>query len=169
MESLSSYCKRHSIPKSTAHKHLQALGISTADGVTQDAIAALETRWPSQPQPAVIPEVVEYPTAAGDPLALYQPAQSQSLTFGHYRAPDRSAETIAAMQAAAALAGGSAEQQQNFLAAIVANSQQLGQQAGMVAGLSFAQSFEQSQQAILDQLAASKGLGKHQAGGECPN
>ena len=166
MESLSSYCKRHSIPKSTAHKHLTQLGISTAAGMTQDAIEALETRWPSQPQPAVIPEVVEYPTAAGDPLALYQSQQS-GLTFGHYRAPDRSAETIAAMRAAAELSGGSAEQQQNFLAAIVANSQQLGQQAGMVAGLSFAQSFEASQQAILDQIAASKGLGKH--GGECPS
>ena len=165
MESLSSYCRRNSIPKSTAHKHLTQLGISTAAGMTQDAIAALEQRWPSQPQPAVIPEVME--PAAGDPLALYQ-SQPAALTFGHYQATDRSQETIAAMRAAAELAGGSAEQQQNFLAAIVANSQQLGQQAGMVAGLSFAQSFEASQQAILDQLAASKGLGK-QHGGECPS
>ncbi len=167
MESLSSYCKRNSIPKSTAHKHLQDLGISVTDGLGQSAVTALQRRWPKQPQPAVTPDVLEPQAASGDPLARYE--QPETLSFGRYQAPDRRNGTLAAMQQVIGVAKDSAEQQQNFLAAVMAANEQLGEQAGMLAGLKFAQGFERSQQAVMDQLAASKGLGKQQAGVEYPS
>ena len=167
MESLHSYCKRYDIPKSTAYKHLKDLGISVTHGLSQDGIAALQRRWPSQPQAAITPDVLEPQTATSDPLALYE--ESQTLTFGHYQAPDRRQSTLSAMEQAMGLAGDSANQQTNFIDALMAANEQLGEQAGMLAGLKFAQGYERSQQAVLDHLAAKKGLGKHQTEGEPPS
>jgi len=88
--SLSAFCKARNLPKSTVYKFLKAENFDTSNGLSQEAIAAIESYFGAEPEPEPAPltivegnhsTAIETPTYEGLTVDLAQFRDSEALVI----------------------------------------------------------------------------------------
>lgn len=153
MQSLSSFCKQHDLPKTTVRRFLVDEGFDTSNGLSREAIAAALVEFKPQgsaPNPQVLPP--DY----SDPFAGVMPGGAMVPTG--YAATDRSLAVAMSQQRVKQLCQRSTIQQQQTVQAAIESGDQLGMQLGAFLGERTIQAAEMQRQRMIEEYLQSQGV-----------
>jgi hypothetical protein len=83
--SLSAYCKRHNLPKSSVYKALKAEGFDTSSGLSPEAVAFADSYFLDSPTPTLVATALPTIATGNHRGQLALPQQPSTLDLGVYR------------------------------------------------------------------------------------